>query len=167
MPYIFFRVGSESIRRYKKRKTRALNAVNCVQLVWLFFLLSCANSWPKRRFPPMLTIFRYFESVLSPFRRFCTIFVLTYSRQKICVSESTFSSNYLIWFCITLPLLKYLIAISLWNFLSDSVFMRHFVILIILWALEGIIWPPAASGATLTTCHLFILPISKKQKLFF
>ena len=86
-----------------------------------------------------------------------------------------------------LPPLKYLIAISLWNFLSDSVFMRHFVILIILWALEGIIWPPAASGATLTTCHLFILPkykntkvilskykntkvilpTSKKQKLFF
>ena len=38
-------------------------------------------------------------------------------------------------------------TISFCNVLSDSVFMRHFVILIILWALEGIVWPPSASRA--------------------
>lgn len=43
-------------------------------------------------------------------------------------------------------------AISFCNVLSDSVFMRHFVILIILWAIEGIVWPP--SGSTANTYNL-------------
>ena len=61
-----------------------------------------------------------------------------------------------------LPPLKYLIAISLWNFLSDSVFMRHFVILIILWPIEGIVWPP--SGSRANTYNLSSLYSSKIQK---
>ena len=78
-----------------------------------FFLILC-YFWAKKAFFANLKHFTLILKMFYPYLGFYAIFVLTYSRQIISMSETTSSFNYLTRpsFCITLPLLKYLIAIS-------------------------------------------------------